>query len=255
MARLLAYLLPLLGAAGFVLFSEFSLRRDAEFALWSVITAVWILIVFGALVVKRPRRRLLWLAVPAVLMISTSTVVSLLFLDLVAPRHAFVAFFALLLYLFYEHVRREVAAPDQEERLTISEFARMVNIGSLFLLASVGIGVTIFLPISSWWVLLILGGVTALWSWHLYYACVEQCGRPLSRVLITVAVVLQTALVALRLPTSMFVGGALVAIVYYLCANLLPIGATDAISARLIRKYAIVGTAMLAAVLATARWV
>ncbi len=254
MRRFFSHLLPILGAAGFAVFSELSLRRpDQEFFLWSAVTAAWILIVFGAIVIRRPRRRLLWLAVPAVLMISTSLVVSFLFLDLVSPRHGFVAFFTILLYLFYEHVRHEVNAPDQDERLTIAEFARMVNIGSLFLIASVGIGLTIFMPVPYPWVLAGLALVTALWSLHLYYACAEHCPRPLSRVGITIVVVLQTSLVALRLPTSMFVGGALVGVAYYLCANLLPL-ASDAVSPRLIRRYVVVAMAMLGLVFSTSRW-
>ena len=256
MKRLFSYLLPVLGAAGFAVFSELSLRRpDGEFLLWSLAVMAWILLVFFVLTFGRLRKRLMWLAVPATMMIAFSTAISLLFLDLVSPRRGFIAFFAVVLYLFFEHVRRETAAPDQEERLTIAEFARMVNIGSMFLIASVGVGVTVFLPVASWWTIVPLGGVAILWSWHLYAACSERCGRPLSRVLITALLVLETYLVVLRLPTPMFVGGGLGAVVYYLAANLLPVGAKDAIPAKLIRRYAIVGVGMIALLLATARWI
>lgn len=256
MKRFFSYTLPILGAAGFAVFSELSLRRpDGEFFLWSLADMAWILSVFFALTFGRLRKRLTWLAVPAVAMIAFSTVISLLFLDLISPRRGFIAFFAVVLYLFYEHVRRETAAPDQEERLTIAEFARMINIGSMFLIASVGVGVTVFLPIAWWWTLPPLAFVAVLWSWHLYAACSDHCGRPLSRVLITSLLVLETYAVALRLPTSMFVGGALVGVVYYLAANLLPVGATDAIPAKLIRRYAMVGVGMILLILATARWV
>ena len=168
-----------------------------------------------------------------------------LFLDLVANRHVVIAVFGLVLYVFLEHVRREDIAHDPAERLTISEFARMVNIGSLFLVASVAVGVPAFLPVPTWWTIPPMLVIALLWSWHVYLACTDRCLRPLSRILLTTLVVVETFLVALNLPTSMFVGGALVGIVYYLSANLLPIGATDAIPGRLIRRYAIyAGTAL-----------
>lgn len=255
MRRVLPILVPVAGALGFGAFSELSLRRSHEFFLWSAATMLWTLAAFAVLARRNLRGRLSAVAVPAVLMIAISTVMSLLFLDLVAPRRGFIAFFAVTLYLFLEHVRRETAFGSAEERLTISEFARMVNIGSLFLLASAGLGVTVFLPVQPWWTVPPMAVAAALWSWHLYMACVDRCGRPGERVLITTAVVVQTYLVALALPTSMFVGGALVGVIYYLAANLLPIGATDAIPAKLVRKYVIYGLVLLALILATARWV
>ena len=255
MRRFLPVLLPFLGALGFAAFGELSLRRSHEFLLWSLATMVWILGAFAVLAKGNLRGRLSAVAVPAVAMIAISTVMSLLFLDLVAPRRGFIAFFAVVLYLFLEHVRREAAAGGAVERRSIAEFARMVNIGSLFLVASVGLGVAAFLPVRPWWTVPPVLAVAALWSWHLYLACTERCVRPGARVAITTLVVLQTYLVALTLPTSMFVGGALVGIVYYLAANLLPIGATDALPAKLVRKYVLYGLGLLALILVTARWV
>jgi hypothetical protein len=255
MRRFLPVLLPFLGAIGFAVFSELSLRHASEFIPWSLVTMIWILTVFAIQARGKLRGRLSAVAVPAVAMIAISTVMSLLFLDLVAPRRGFIAVFALILYLFLEHVRREAAAANPEDRLTIAEFARMVNIGSLFLVASVGIGVTVFLPVQPWWTVPPVAAVAALWSWHLYMACTDRCVRPGARVALTTVVVLQAYLVALTLPTSMFVGGALVGIVYYLAANLLPIGATDAIPSKLVRKYALYGGGLLVLILVTARWV
>jgi len=255
MRKYLPVFLPFLGAIGFAAFSEISLRRSSEFILWSLATMVWILGAFAVLAKGKLRGRLTAVAVPAVAMIAISTVMSLLFLDLVAPRRGFIAFFAIILYIFLEHVRREAADGGTEERLSISEFARMVNIGSLFLVSSVGIGVTVFLPVKAWWTVPPIAAVAALWSWHLFLACTERCVRPGARVLLTTVVTLETYLVALLLPTSMFVGGALVGIVYYLAANLLPIGATDAIPSKLVRRYALYGGGLLVLILATARWV
>jgi hypothetical protein len=248
--------MPFLGAGGFLLTSELSLRRPGEFLLWSLAGMAWILAAFALLAGSKLRGRLSAVAVPAVAMIAVSTVASLLFLDLVSPRRWFIGFFALVLYLFLEHVRREAAADDPEERLSIGEFARMVNIGSLFLLASVGIGVTIFLPVPYGWTLPPMAAVALLWSWHLHAACAGHGhGRTLPRTLITTLVVLETYLVALRLPTSMFVGGALVGLVYYLAANLLHVGEGVPVSSRLIRRYVLYAGGLLLLLLATAQWV
>lgn len=255
MRRLLNAILPLLGAAGFAVFSELSLARSGEFFWWSLASMAWILAAFAALARKKLRGRLTPIAVPAVAMITLSSVMSLLFLDLVAPRHAFIAVLAVVLYLFLEHIRRETLSSDPEERLSISEFARMVNIGSLFLIASVGLGVTAFLPIQRWWSLPFVLLVSVLWSWHLYFACAQPRVRPFSRMGLTVLIVLESYLVALTLPTQMFVGGAVVGIVYYLAANLLPLGAGEGVSEKLIRKYALYAGGLLLLVLATARWV
>lgn len=255
MRRLLVTLLPFLGAAGFFAMSELSLRRPGEFFQWSLATVAWILLAFFALARGKMRGRLTWIAVPAVAMVSLSTVASLLFLDLLATRHGVIAFFAVVLYLFLEHVRRETASDDPEERFVIGEFARMINIGSLFLMAAVGLGIVVFLPFPSWWTVLAFAAVASLWSWHLFLACTRDCGRPLARVLVTVLVVVETFLVALRLPVSMFVGGALIGLVYYLAANLLPVGATETIPAKLIRKYAMFVGGLLLLLLLTARWV
>lgn len=255
MRRFLSILLPFLGAAGFAAFSELSLQQTGLFFLWSFATMIWILGVFAVIARGKLRGRLSAIAVPAVVMIAISTVMSLLFLNLVAPRRGFIAVFAVVLYLFLEHVRRERETRDPEERLSISEFARMVNIGSLFLLASVGLGVTDFLPIQRWWSVPVFAAAAVLWSWHLFMACTADCGRPVSRVAITTLVTLEAYLVALAMPTSMFVGGALVGLVYYLAANLLPIGATETIPYRLVRKYVLYAGGLLLLILTTARWV
>lgn len=255
MRRFLTALLPLLGAAGFAVFSELSLARTNEFFWWSLASMAWILTAFALLVSKKLRGRLTPIAVPAVAMIALSSVASLLFLDLIAPRHVFVAVLAVVLYLFLEHIRRETLSDDPEERLSISEFARMVNIGSLFLLTSVGLGVTAFLPIQRWWTVPFVVLISGLWSWHLYFACAQPRVRPLSRMGLTMLIVLESYLVALSLPTQMFVGGAVVGIVYYLAANLLPLGAEERASAKLVRKYAFYAGGLLLLVLATARWV
>ena len=107
MRRFFQVLLPFLGAAGFAVLSELSLLRSSEFIFWSLGTMVWILTVFAIQARGKLRGRLTAVAVPAVAMIAISTVMSLLFLDLVAPRRGFIAVFALILYLFFEHVRRE----------------------------------------------------------------------------------------------------------------------------------------------------
>jgi hypothetical protein len=253
MRRSLTLLLPVLGAAGFIVFSELSLKREGEFFLWSLATGGWILAVFAVLAVGRIRGRLLWVSIPAVLMIVLSVVTSLLFLDLVSPRRGFVIFFALVLYLFFEHVRHEIANSSQDERITIAEFARMVNIGSLFLLVSAGLGMTIFLPIPFWWTLIVLVPVAVLWSWHLYAAC-YGAERPVWQVAVSSILTIETYLVALRLPTSMFVGGALAAVVYYSASNVLRAGA-EPLPPKLARKYLIMAAVMVAAILLTARWV
>jgi hypothetical protein len=255
MRRLLNAVLPVFGAVGFAVFSELSLSRSDQFFWWSLATMAWILGVFALLARKKLRGRLTPIAIPAVAMIALSTVMSLLFLDLIANRHAFIAVFAVVLYLFLEHVRRETLTDDPEERLSISEFARMVNIGSLFLIASVGLGTTAFLPIQRWWTLPFVVLVSALWSWHLFFACAQPRVRPFSRMGLTMLIVLETYLVALSLPTQMFVGGAMVGIIYYLAANLLPLGAVENVSSRLIRKYAFYAGGLLMLMLVTARWV
>ncbi len=254
MRRTVTILIPILGAAGFAVFSELSLARTSEFSWWSLATMGWILLAFAAVARGKLRSRLTPVAVPAAAMIALSTAASLLFLDLVANRHAFVALFAAILYLFFEHLRRESLASNPEERLAISEFARMVNIGSLFLVASVGLGVTVFLPIPRWWTVPPIALAALLWSWHLYFACAHPRLRPLSHTALTALLVVQAYLVALALPTPMFVGGALVGVVYYLAANLLPLGAVQGLSPRLIRKYALYAGGLLLFIFVTARW-
>lgn len=215
----------------------------------------WILLVFAVLAIGRLRGRLVRIAIPAVLMIAISTVFSLLFLELVAPRHGIIVFFAFVLYLFLEHVRREIRKHNEEDSQSIAEFARMVNIGSMFLISTVGIGLTIFLGIPAWMTLLPLTVVAIAWSWHLYAACYKDCDKPWPRILLTTVIVVETYLVALRLPTSMFVGGALVGIVYYLAANLFRASIEGRITVKLVKRYVIVGAGLIALLLLTARWV
>lgn len=248
-------ILPIAGAIGYIVFSELSLGGSNQFLLWSLATMAWILVIFTALVYGKLKGRLLAVSVPAVLMISVSTVTSLLFLDLVSPRRGFIIFFALVLFLFLEHVRHEISTPSDEERLYIAEYARMVNIGSLFLVATASFGTAAFLPVPPSWSLAAATAAAFLWSWHLYAACVDRCGRPWSRALITTLIVAETYAVVQRLPVSMFVAGALVTVPYYLAANLLPIGETDAVSAKKIRKHVLVGVICTLILLATARWI
>ncbi len=250
----LSFLLPIVGAAGFIIGSELSLLRPKEFILWSLATMSWILIVFAILGLRRLTKHQLKVAIPAVMMIAVAMVTSLLFLDLVSPRRGFILFFAAVLYLFFEHVRHEATRPDAEEKLYIAEYARMVNIGSLFLAAVVCLGVAVFLPFPTWYTIPIFAGVTALWSWHLFYACTEACGRPGTRVLITTMIAAQAYATVLRLPTSIFVGAAVVGVIYYLAASLLPMGQTDSVEPKVVRRLAVGGLLMLLLVILTATW-
>lgn len=254
MKNRISIILPILGALGFIVFSELSLLRQSEFVIWSLATLTWILIIFAGLAFGHLKGRLLWIAIPSIAMIAISTVSSLLFLDLISPRRGFIFFFAAVLYLFLEHVRHEIVRPDAEEQLYITEFARMVNIGSLFLVTTVALGVSIFLPISSWWTTGSFIAVALLWSWHLFAACHANCGKPWPRVLLTALVVVETYLVVLRLPTSMFVGGALTAVVYYLAGSMIAPGASSSTSPKLARRYLYAGLLMVLAILLTARW-
>lgn len=251
-----AFLLPVLGALGFFAGSSLSLRQSGRFFLWSLATMAWILLVFLLIVRGRLSGPLVRVAVPAVAMIAISTVASLLFLDLVAPRQAFIVVLTVVLYLFLEHVRREVAHPDPAEVLSITEFARMVNIGSLFLLAVVGIGLTFFLTLPMRYTVPPFAALAVLWSWHLFGACYKDCGKnvPLY-VALAAAVVIEAYLVVLRLPTSIFVGGAVVAVVYYLAASVLRASIEKRVTARLIRRYAAAGLGLLLLLLLTARWI
>lgn len=248
-------LLPLLGALGFFVFSELSLDGPREFLIWSPVAFIWILAVFTALAAKRLKGRLVRIAIPAVAMIAISTVLSLLFLDLVAPRHAFVIFFSAVLYLFYEHVRREIEAPNPEDSASIAEFARMTNIGSLFLLATVGIGVTVFLSVKQTYTVIPFAAVAFLWSWHLFKACYADCGSPRLKTVVTAILLIEAYIVALGLPTTMFVGGAMVGIIYYLAVNLLRGGPNAKLPERLVKRYIYVGLALMLTLLLTARWV
>ncbi len=254
MPRKASFLLPILGAAGFIISSELSLWRPKEFLWWSLATMAWILAMFALLAWGKLRGSALGVAIPTLAMIAITTVMSLLFLDLLSPRRGVIFFFGLVLYLFLEHVRHETTAPNDEERLTIAEFARMVNISSMFLVASVAIGLTIFLPVPSWTVLIALAPIAALWSWHLYAACTADCAKPLPRILLTTAILIESYLVALRLPTSMFVGGALISIIYYLAANLVRIGSASPVSPKLVRRYSTIGIVLTITLLAAARW-
>lgn len=247
--------LPLLGALGFFALSELSLRGPGEFLIWSPVAFIWILLAFSLLAARRLKGRLVRIAIPAVAMIAISTVLSLLFLDLAVTRHGFIIFYALVLYLFYEHVRREIESPNPEDSASIAEFARMVNIGSLFLLATVGIGVTIFLSVKQAYTVLPFMLVSAFWSWHLFKACYSECGSPRMKTVVTTILLTESYIVALSLPTTMFVGGALVGIVYYLASNLMRSASDSRLPEHLLKRYAYVGGALILILLLTARWV
>lgn len=253
--RYIRYFLPLLGALGFFVSSEFSLRSTKDFFIWSPIAFIWILFIFTLLAAKRLKGRLVRIAIPSVAMIAISTVLSLLFLDVVAPRHVFIVFFSIVLYLFYEHVRREIESPNPEDSASIAEFARMTNVGSLFLLASVGIGITIFLSVKQIYTILPFAFISLLWSWHIFKACYSECGNPRTKTLVTTLLLIQSYIVALALPTTMFVGGAMVGIIYYLASNMMRGAPENRLSDRLARRYLYVGISLMLLLLLTARWV
>jgi hypothetical protein len=252
----LASLIPLLGAAGFIVGCEYSLHQPTRFLLWSLATVAWILLTFAVLARGKLKGRFLAVSIPAVVMIAVSTTTSLLFLDLVSPRRWFVVFFAAVLFLFLEHVRHEVEASSDEERQYLAEYARAVNIGSLFLVATAARGLDIFSPIPWWSTVLFMAAVALAWSWHLCLACVADCDRSRLRIALTALTVLETYLVVMWLPVSMFVGGATVALAYYLAAMFLPLGAsTDPDVGKRARRYALMGAVMLALIYVTARWI
>jgi hypothetical protein len=251
----LASLIPLLGAVGFIVGCELSLYQSNRFLLWSLATVGWILLTFAVLARGKMKGRFLAVSIPAVIIISVSTTTSLQFLDLVSPRRWFVVFFAAVLFLFLEHVRHEVEASSDEERQYLAEYARMVNIGSLFLVATAARGLTIFMPVPWWSTVLFMTAVALAWSWHLCLACVADCDRSRVRIVFTALTVIETYLVVMWLPVSMFVGGATVALAYYLAAMFLPLGSAGPDVGKRARRYALMGAIMLALIYLTARWI
>jgi len=249
------FALPYLGAVGFFVSSELSLRGADAFLVWSPVALVWILFIFMLLAMGRLKGRQSRIAIPAIAMIAISMVLSLLFLDISSMRHGFIIFYSFVLYLFYEHVRREIDAPNPEDSASIAEFARMTNIGSLFLLATVGIGITIFLSVKQTVTVPIFAAIAAFWSWHLFKTCYVDCGDPRVKTLVTTILVTESYIVALALPTTMFVGGAIVGIIYYLASNLMRAPSHKQIPERLLRRYMYVGTILVLAILLTARWI
>lgn len=247
-------LVPLLGAAGFLVGCELSMRQPEHLLLWSLATVAWILLIFAILAFGKIRGQLVAVSIPAVVMIAVSTTTSLLFLDLTEPSRGLFIFCAVVLYLFLEHVRHEAEASSDEERRYLAEYARLVNVGSLFLVAATVQGLAIFLPIPWWAPVLAMMPVALIWSWHYHLACVTDCGQPRLRVLLTALVTVEAYLVAVRLPVTMYVGGVTVALAYYLAALFLALNPAAPETPRRARRYAVIALIMLILVYATTRW-
>lgn len=252
--RFLFRLIPLL--AGLFTLAAFAGLEWLGERLWLAALVYIVLISYSyfELLARRLRERDLWYALAAVLFVSLSGMGFFLGLESVVGKVVVAIFVAVIVTLFSEQLYRWFYAPVRIPSYALAVTNGLVEIFTVFFLASDLIGLRIFLRLPLWILTPVFMVAIAL------QFLIARWLRGETRKLMVPAALIgllfgQIMLALLYLPSSFMVGGALVAIVWYVVAGILRIIDVGLAPQRLVPRYLALGGLLIVMVAATARWI
>lgn len=216
--------------------------------------AITVLIFLGMLA---PKQRFLdgaefWHYIFNPLIFSWSAILLLLFFENIYLKHFFVLGVGIYIIFYFENLFYYLSSGKEKNEDNFSRAANIMNVVSIFFLAAGLYGVKTFIQLPIW----MLGVIFFGFSGALVYGAlwvVKPVFKDIFWDILVVSLIITELFVALNFwPIGFYADGAVLGILYYIMAGILVNFLKKGAAAY--KRYLIIGSILLLAVIATAKW-
>jgi hypothetical protein len=248
----MGHLIPLL--EGGLIFAALEVFLWKPVFLVYVAAAITVLIILGMLA---PKQRFLdivefWHYIFNPLIFAWSAILLLLFFENIYFKHLFVLGIAVYIIFYFENLFYYLSSGKEKNEDNFSRAANIMNVVSIFFLAAGLYGVKTFIQLPVW----MLGIIFFIFSGALVYGAlwiVKPVFRDIFWEILVVSLIITELFVALNFwPIGFYADGAVLGILYYIIAGILVNFLKKGVAPY--KRYLIIGSILLLAVLATAKW-
>lgn len=195
-----------------------------------------------------------WLLAMPTIVTFSGAVLFLLIADNLVVRWVFTLFPPIAIALFGYTLYLFVHQPARYQTYALEYLSLVLNLCGFFLFGASFLGYVVFLSLPQWTMILGLFGVGGLLLAETLWVSKVPSERQPLLVFIGSLLLAQAAMAALLLPTSFLVGGALLALTYYVVVGFMRAHALGSLDKVVVRRYALTSLVSLVILLATARW-
>lgn len=177
-----------------------------------------------------------------------------LFIDSFLIRWLVAALAAVFLGFFLENFFYYSYQPGRYQPYALENTANYFNLLSVFLFFSSAYSLIVFLDLSMTILAILILLVVGLLSYQVTWFYKIPLSKSWLYLLISLLLAIEFFWVVSFLPTSFYVNGLILAVVYYFILGLIYSHLLDKLDKRVIRRYALVSLGALVIILGTARW-
>ncbi|RJR30872.1 hypothetical protein C4569_03750 [Candidatus Parcubacteria bacterium] len=179
----------------------------------------------------------------------------LLFIEINIIKIAFAFIFSFLIWIFLENLYLSFNQPQKYQLYGFQNFSNYFNLITVFLIYSSFYGYIVFLRVPLWPLLIAVAVVTFLVLEELMWASEINLKRSWLYNLVTVIIIAEGFWTVAFLPSSMYVDGLILTVIYYLLSGVFLNKLLGILDNSVIRRYVIISVIILAVVLMSAKWI
>lgn len=183
-----------------------------------------------------------------------SGILAIIFLDNNLIRYALIAGLSIFLGIYLKIIFLYHFSRPKYPVHSLENISSYLNLISLFLISSSFFGLAIFLSLPLWLLVLSLILISGLLTYQLFFVSDITFSKSIFYILISSLILAELFWVVSFLPTSIYVNGLILTLIYYLLTGLSRNWLLDIKEPKVVRRYLIISSLCLVLILLTAKW-
>ena len=178
----------------------------------------------------------------------------LLFLESIFAQWSLAVVSTSFLFFFVEHVFHYLHLPARYQAYTIEHLSLVLSVLSIFFLSASGFGLRLFLNLSLWMLVLSFFALALFVIFGMLWVSKVDAKKAWPYAFAGTVLATEIFAVTMYLPTGFYVNASLVALFFYLFLGLTRAHFLDQLSTLLVKRYLMIASFLLIAILGTAQW-
>lgn len=195
-----------------------------------------------------------WQFIITPVLLLTSGILSLSFLEGVIIRQIFLVILVVAVWTYLEVVYLWLHFRPKYQPHSLENISTHLNLLTIFLTASGLYSLIIFFGLSLWALIVIFAIISTLLTHQMVWASGTTLKSEWPYVVVISLAVLQVFVIVSFLPTSIYVGGMLVTLSYYVMTGISRNWLLDIKDKKVIKRYLVISSIFLILILLTAKW-
>ncbi|MFH0820010.1 MAG: hypothetical protein V1892_03185 [bacterium] len=188
------------------------------------------------------------------LFLNLGSIIFLIFLPVGLFRHLVALFTAFLSFLFFKSLFLYFFRPEEYQARSLENVSLYLSLITFYFFSSSFLGLIIFADFLLWQALLIYLAVTFLLVWQVFWVHQFEVKNSWYYIFILCLLAGEFFWAINFLPLNFYVGGLLLAVIYYLFFSLSRRQLTGALEKKIVWHYLLLSLAIILIILATAEW-